>query len=65
MSLLMADRVEQTKIAAVIPNPRKAGEVDEATRPKNCHKSEIRAQVEHVFAVVEYLWDFTKVDYGG
>jgi IS5 family transposase len=44
---------------------RRAGEVDEVKRAKNRSKSSIRARVEHVFAVVKRLWDFTKVRYRG
>jgi IS5 family transposase len=44
---------------------RKAGEIDEAARVKNRHKSKIRARVEHVFAVVKRLCGFTKARYRG
>lgn len=44
---------------------RKRGEVDEAQRSRNRNKSKIRARVEHVFAVVKWLWGFTKVRYRG
>lgn len=44
---------------------RKAGEVDEVERSRNRNKSRVRARVEHVFAVVNRLWGFTKVRYRG
>ena len=34
-------------------------------RAKNRNKSRVRAQLEHVFAVVKRLWGFTKVRYRG
>ena len=44
---------------------RRNGEVDEAERSKNRNKSKVRARVEHVFAVVNRLWGFSKVRYRG
>ncbi|MFP3644795.1 IS5 family transposase [Paraburkholderia sp. SIMBA_054] len=44
---------------------RRKGIVDEVARRKNRNKSQIRARVEHVFAVVKRLWGFTKVRYRG
>jgi len=44
---------------------RHAGQIDEAVRAKNRHKSRVRARVEHVFAVVKRLWGFAKVRYRG
>lgn len=44
---------------------RRRGEVDEAERSRNRHKSRIRARVEHIFAVVKRLWGFNKVRYRG
>lgn len=44
---------------------RRGGEIDEEQRSRNRNKSKIRAQVEHVFAVVKRLWGFAKVRYRG
>ena len=44
---------------------RRGGEIDEAERSRNHHKSKVRARVEHVFAVVKRLWGFAKVRYRG
>ncbi len=44
---------------------RKGGEIDEVERSRNRNKSRIRARVEHAFAVVKRLWDFSKVRYRG
>ncbi|KVQ04558.1 IS5 family transposase [Burkholderia ubonensis] len=44
---------------------RRNGVVNEVERRKNRNKSKIRARVEHVFAVVNRLWGFTKVRYHG
>ena len=44
---------------------RNAGQVNEVKRAKNHSRSEIRARVEHVFALVKRLWGFTKVRYRG
>ena len=41
------------------------GEPDESQRLSNRKKSKVRAQVEHVFAVVNRLWGFSKVRYCG
>jgi len=43
----------------------RSGEIDEVKRSKNRNKSNIRARVEHVFAVVKRLWGFGKVRYRG
>lgn len=44
---------------------RKGGRIDQAQRARNRNKSRVRARVEHVFAVVKWLWGFTKVRYRG
>jgi IS5 family transposase len=45
---------------------RKTGdEREELQRRKNREKSNVRARVEHVFAVVKRLWGFSKVRYRG
>ncbi|BEU98792.1 transposase (plasmid) [Acidovorax sp. DW039] len=44
---------------------RRATEVDEAQRANNRNRSLMRARVEHVFAVIKRLWEFTKVRYRG
>ncbi len=44
---------------------RRNGVVDEVECRKSRNKSEIRARVEHVFAVIKRPWDFTKVRYRG
>lgn len=44
---------------------RKDEPADEGKRAKNRNNSKIRARVEHVFAVVKWLWGFTKVRYRG
>lgn len=41
------------------------GVADELQRANNRKKSKVRAQVEHVFAVIKRLWGFTKVRYRG
>src|SRR6266702_151309 len=41
------------------------GVADETQRRRNRKKSEVRARVEHVFAVVKRLWGFSKVRYRG
>ena len=41
------------------------GMVDELQRANNRKKSKVRAQVEHVFAVIKRLWGFSKVRYRG
>lgn len=41
------------------------GEPDESQRLSNRKKSKVRAQVEHVFAVVNRLWGFSKGRYCG
>lgn len=41
------------------------GAADELQRANNRKKSKVRAQVEHVFAVIKRLWGFTKVRYRG
>ena len=41
------------------------GVADEIERARNRKKSKVRAQVEHVFAVIKRQWGFTKVRYRG
>jgi len=41
------------------------GVPDEAQRRSNRKKSQVRARVEHVFAVIKRQWGFTKVRYRG
>ena len=41
------------------------GVADEIERARNRKKSKVRAQVEHVFAVIKRLWGFSKVRYRG
>jgi transposase, IS5 family len=41
------------------------GVADELQQANNRKKSKVRAQVEHVFAVIKRLWGFTKVRYRG
>jgi IS5 family transposase len=41
------------------------GVADELQRANNRKKSKVRAQVEHVFAVIKRLWGFSKVRYRG
>ena len=44
---------------------KRSGEVDDARRSKNRYESKIPARIEHVFAVVRWLWGFVKVRYRG
>jgi len=44
---------------------RKGGWIDETERARNRNKSKVRAQMEHVFAVIKRLSGFTKVRYRG
>lgn len=44
---------------------RRGGQLDPIRKAKNRTKSQVRARVEHVFAVLKRLWHFNKVRYRG
>ena len=58
------DRV-QARLARDFTNRRErgGGEIDEAERPKIRYKSNVRARVQHAFAVIKQLRGFTKADF--
>jgi IS5 family transposase len=39
--------------------------LSDAEKETNCHKSRIRAKVEHPFLILKRLWGFAKVRYRG